>query len=168
MHSDQKTTKLLLLTTIYTIDTMEKAFSGYIDYLNSVVVEDEDEDKQYVELGKVTKRLSVLKKQMAKLLAKNNKLKKENKPKRPRSAYIFFCMEMRKVIVKENPGIASKNIMKKLGARWKIEKENDNIERFEKKANKDKKRYKREMEKGQESNSDDEANSDDESDSDDE
>jgi hypothetical protein len=41
-------------------------------------------------------------------------------PKRPRSAYILFTMEKREAVKSANPGIANKEILKKLGGQWKV------------------------------------------------
>jgi hypothetical protein len=44
---------------------------------------------------------------------------KGNAPKRPRSGYILFTMDKRDDVKASNPGIANKEIMKKLAAEWK-------------------------------------------------
>jgi hypothetical protein len=40
-------------------------------------------------------------------------------PKRPRSGYILFTMDKREDVKASNPGIANKEIMKKLAEEWK-------------------------------------------------
>lgn len=42
------------------------------------------------------------------------------KPKKGMSAYLYFCNEMRPVIKEELPNIASNEIMKELGRRWRL------------------------------------------------
>eukprot|EP00941_MAST-03F_sp_MAST-3F-sp1_P002933 g2933.t1 len=65
------------------------------------------------------------------------------KPKKPRSAYIIFGVEIREKIKSENPGINAKDIMKMTGAEWK--KLSDEEKRpYKKKAEDDKARFERE------------------------
>ena len=81
---------------------------------------------------------------------KKNSKKKDGSPKRARSAYIFFCSELRSKIKDENPDAISKDILKMLGALWSEYKEEEeyteDYERFKEMASQDKDRYKQEME----------------------
>ena len=45
--------------------------------------------------------------------------KKKSGPKRPLSAYLYFCAENRDVIKKEIPSLSAKEITSELGKRWK-------------------------------------------------
>jgi hypothetical protein len=81
---------------------------------------------------------------------KKSSTKKNGSPKRARSAYIFFCSELRSKIKDENPDAISKDILKMLGALWSEYKEEEehteDYERFKEMASQDKDRYKQEME----------------------
>lgn len=85
---------------------------------------------------------------------KTGKKKKDSsKPKRGRSAYIFFCLEKRAVILQENPEITPKEIMSELSARWntlKTENEQE-FQRFTELARQDKIRYQSEMSNSEDS-----------------
>jgi hypothetical protein len=74
----------------------------------------------------------------------NSRKKKTKKagPTRSRSAYLYFCQEMRNEIKSENPDMSPKDVTSALGARWNEVKENaDDIVEYVKKAEDDKKRY---------------------------
>jgi hypothetical protein len=49
----------------------------------------------------------------------------DSTPKRPRSAYILFTMDKRDSVKAANPGIANKEILKKLGEQWKVLSDKD-------------------------------------------
>ena len=55
---------------------------------------------------------------------KRSKKKKSNK-KRGKSAYMFFCAEMRSEIKEDDPDMSSKEVMVELGKRWRTAKEGD-------------------------------------------
>lgn len=69
------------------------------------------------------------------------KSKNSGKPKRGQSAYLFFCADNRKEVMKDHSMTESSKI---LGKMWKDE---ENREKYEKMAAKDKKRYEAEMKK---------------------
>ena len=75
------------------------------------------------------------------------KLKDKNKPKRGKSAYIFFCGANR---AKAKAGLDDDatlgDVGKKLGEMWQAAKASGNIKKYIKQAEKDKKRYAKEME----------------------
>jgi hypothetical protein len=80
------------------------------------------------------------------------KMKDPNKPKRGKSAYLFFCEEERpKVKASMGEGAKTTEVTKELGARWKLlsasTKKDDKkrVTEFEAKAAVDKKRYEDEM-----------------------
>jgi HMG (high mobility group) box len=75
---------------------------------------------------------------------KSSKLKDENAPKRPKSAYLFFAEKKRAEIKEENPDLKMTEISKVIGERWK-EASPDSKAKYSKKAEKDKERYKEEM-----------------------
>lgn len=79
--------------------------------------------------------------------------KSENSgPKRPKSAYMFFCGEHREIVKKDLDDPSAKNVMVELGVRWNNLKLSDKveakgqIEKYNKMAEDDKERYKTEME----------------------
>ena len=70
------------------------------------------------------------------------KKKDPNAPKRALSAYIFFCADHRAGVLEENPGISAPDVLRALGEAWR---KCDDRSKYEKKAEKDKARYAREM-----------------------
>ena len=73
--------------------------------------------------------------------------KDPNAPKGPRSAYVFFCQDMRNEIAYElEPEASHKDVMKHLVLHWNSIKEDEQASRrWHKMAKKDKKRYEAEM-----------------------
>ena len=93
--------------------------------------------------------------------------KKEKKEKKKtsglsknKSAYIFFCLEERAEIAKENPELSSKEITKILAKNWSDLKENDEdrLAELKEKALKDKERYTKEKSDSENEKSDGEDN----------
>jgi len=81
----------------------------------------------------------------------NSNKKKTNKPrtKKPkdapvsaRSAYIFFCQEMRSQVKEEFPDV---NVTAKLGEMWKVIKNTEDAKKYIELSNQDKLRYKEEL-----------------------
>lgn len=73
------------------------------------------------------------------------KAKKKDGPKHPLSPYIFFTQAMRETIKSENPGLAPKEVMSKLGEKWR-ELSEDDKKVYQAQADADKLRYQREKE----------------------
>jgi len=66
-------------------------------------------------------------------------------PKRAKSAYLYFCDENRAVIRSElDSTVTNKDIIKTLGIRWNIAKENGDISKYLELAANDKERYNKE------------------------
>jgi hypothetical protein len=80
-------------------------------------------------------------------LSKNNKKKDKDplKPKKNLSAFMFFCNNYRNEVKNANKGASLGEVSKMLGSIWQ-ELESDDKLPFEKQANEDKLRYKKEME----------------------
>jgi len=76
---------------------------------------------------------------------KKKKKKDPNKPKVPQSAFLFFSTDKRKDVIAAYPGITFQDIAKKLGEMWKGFTEADK-KPYEQKADRDRLRYKEEME----------------------
>ncbi|KAJ3448070.1 high mobility group protein dsp1 [Anaeramoeba flamelloides] len=76
------------------------------------------------------------------------KVPRFSEPKRPRSAYHFFSMEERPKLKNKFPSDSSSKITKKLGKKWKALKDSE-AKKFTKKADADKKRWKKEFEEYQ-------------------
>lgn len=81
---------------------------------------------------------------------KKTKVKKEG-PKKNKSAYMFFCVDARKEINKEQEGkedkMDNKEIVREQGRRWtEVKKDDKKREYYEKLAADDKKRYEQEKE----------------------
>ena len=75
---------------------------------------------------------------------KEKKLKDENAPKRPKSAYMFFSEKKRAEIREEQPDLKMTEISKVIGERWK-EVSPESKAKYVKKAEKDKERYQEEL-----------------------
>ena len=75
--------------------------------------------------------------------------KKSDKPKRGRSAYIFFCSSVRPGVKNDNPDLDAKEITKLLSEMWsdlKEEDDSEDLQKYNKMAAADKERYTKEME----------------------
>lgn len=75
---------------------------------------------------------------------KEKKLKDENAPKRPKSAYMFFAEKKRPEIREEQPDLKMIEISKVIGQRWKEVTPEGRV-KYDKKAAADKERYDEEM-----------------------
>jgi len=71
---------------------------------------------------------------------------KKNGPKRPKSAYIFFCQDKRPEVREQNPEMKATEVTKELGAMWNEIKETDDALEYINLAKKDKVRYNQELE----------------------
>lgn len=79
--------------------------------------------------------------------------KDKNAPKKPLTAYVFFSIEERSNILKDDPNINFGDISKKLSEKWKSLSENEKIP-YINKSNEDKERFKKEMDEYKISESD--------------
>ena len=59
--------------------------------------------------------------------AQTKRQKKKGGPKKPRSAYIFFCSANRASVQTDNPDIEAKGIMKELGSRWRALSDDEKV-----------------------------------------
>lgn len=75
---------------------------------------------------------------------KGKKEKDENKPKRAKTGYIFFCQDKRKEVKKKNPDATFGEIGSALGKMWRELGEKEKA-KYLKKNEDDKKRYEQEM-----------------------
>lgn len=83
-----------------------------------------------------------------KFLGKQQKvkaLKDPNLPRRPKSAYIYFCHELRPKLKETLPNAKLPEVARELGKRWSTAS-NEEKEKFEKMSFEDKQRYVEEME----------------------
>ena len=71
---------------------------------------------------------------------------KKNGPKRPKSAYIFFCQDKRPEVREQNPEMKATEVTKELGAMWNEIKETDDALDYFNLAKEDKVRYNQELE----------------------
>jgi hypothetical protein len=76
---------------------------------------------------------------------KSRKGAKQTGPKRPMSAYLFFCKEKRAEIKEENPSMKATEVTSELGRLWHQVKETDEVEQYNELAKADKERYAAEM-----------------------
>jgi hypothetical protein len=78
--------------------------------------------------------------------AKNAKKKKDpNKPRRNKSAYLFFAQEHRPLVKADLPGATFGDIGREVGMRWKAIKDSKSADKYKSLAAKDKVRYTNEM-----------------------
>jgi hypothetical protein len=85
---------------------------------------------------------------LTKIIKKANIIVKDPyKPKRGKSAYLFFCDEYRKKLKEENPKLNVKEIVSKLGILWKKMKDenSEELQKFENLSMNDRAKYKKEM-----------------------
>ncbi|KAJ3450029.1 high mobility group protein dsp1 [Anaeramoeba flamelloides] len=71
-----------------------------------------------------------------------------DKPKKPRSSWTFYCMEMRPKLQKKNPDLNFREVSKKVNEDWKELSEKAK-KKWKKQADEDKKRYEKELKKWQ-------------------
>jgi flagellar biosynthesis GTPase FlhF len=85
-------------------------------------------------------------KALKKLLLKNRVVDK-NKPKRAKSAYLYFCDDYRQVVKDEMPHLDNRQVIGELGIRWHKMKEQNpkKIVEYEKKSEIDRDEYKKAM-----------------------
>ena len=77
--------------------------------------------------------------------SRGSKGAKATGPKRPMSAYLFFCKEKRAEVKEENPNMKATEITTELGRMWKEVKETEDAEQYAELAKADKARYDAEM-----------------------
>jgi hypothetical protein len=76
---------------------------------------------------------------------KGAKKKKVDGPKKPMSAYIYFCMEKRKDIKEESPDMSAVEVTRELGRLWREDySDEESRKKWTSAAEQDKKRYKEE------------------------
>jgi len=94
----------------------------------------------------------------ANVKGKQRRKKDPNAPKRSKSAYLFFCNDVRELVKKENPDFKATETTSELGARWNALKadksRSSELQKYEKMAADDKLRYSKEV-AAQKSSSDD-------------
>lgn len=133
--SNKSIEKLIETVTALFITTIEsqEAKKGKISVVDLITrVNSEDFKTQLEKLGKQKQTVE-------------SKLKDENAPKRPMSAYMFFSAKKRPEIKHAQPDLKMTEISKVLGQRWK-EVSPESKAKYNKKAEKDKERYNLEME----------------------
>jgi hypothetical protein len=78
-------------------------------------------------------------------LEKPKKKKQAGEPKKAKSAYLYFCDLEREKLKVEKPEIKGKDVLKELGARWKLAQNNEEmLNELKEKADADKERYEEE------------------------
>ena len=101
----------------------------------------DEEKKNYVAEDKPEAEVEEKPKKKAK------KPKVEGEPKKPKSAFQFFCVEERIILKEEKSELKGKEILVELGIRWQLVKGTNVVKRFEKMAVADQARYHVEKEK---------------------
>ena len=133
--SNKSIEKLIETVTALFITTIEsqEAKKGKISVVDLITrVNSEDFKTQLEKLGKQKQTVE-------------KKLKDENAPKKPMSAYMFFSAKKRPEIREAQPELKMTEVAKVLGERWK-EASPESKAKYSKKADKDKERYNVEME----------------------
>ena len=91
---------------------------------------------------------------------KSKSKKDDKKIKKNKSAYIFFCEDVRPIVKAENPDMSAKDIIRELANRWKDAKNDSEIfESYKEKEIADKERYAQEKESESENDSENESKS---------
>ena len=117
-----------------TIDINTMWYSSHKDLIEKIAIELKQDDKiDYLINRFLGKPL------------KFKKLKDPNAPKRPKTAFLYFCESKRKKIVKENPNLKLGDIQKILGKKWQNLSEKKKKE-FINKNIQDKERYDKDLE----------------------
>ena len=118
----------------------------FIENLSQFVVDfiESNKNPNIIEAWKSKKTQQSLLKTIKK---QNIKVKDSAKPRRGKSAFLYYCENNRSLLKEANPTMSVKEIVSTLGANWqKLKKENlAEVERFEKMSIKDRDRYKSEM-----------------------
>ena len=110
-----------------------------LKFLEGLTVEGLDNDKLLELWGEKNKEFTKLIDASEK--KEKNKKKDENAPKGARTSYIFFCMEERPKIKKENPDIDSKDVIRELAKRWnKVKDDEELLKHYSSMADADRKR----------------------------
>lgn len=113
------------------VNITEIVYESHMDLIKSICIELEQPDKISSLQEKFLEKL--------KLKARRD----PDRPKKPKTSYMFFCEENREVILKDRPNIILGEQSKLLGSAWKICKDKD---LYIKKADVDKSRYSEQME----------------------
>ena len=114
------------------------------DLLSSVLGEDELKSVRDVMFENKNKLQKIMSSTLTKQSITLKKVKDPDAPKRAKTSYIFFCIKKRDEIMKENPNMSAKEIIKELGIVWRDLPDNKKAP-FVKLAEKDKERYEMEM-----------------------
>ena len=96
------------------------------------------------ELDSVDKIDSLVEKFLSKPI-KIKKFKDPNRPKRPKTSYLYFCEEKRPLVKNQHPEFKVGEIMKELGKMWKELPEDDKA-KYNDLYQQDKARYEEELE----------------------
>ena len=100
--------------------------------------------------------LNTIMKPFLKSKGKGKRKGKKSGPKRPKSAYIFFCQEKRAEVKQANPDMKATEVIKELGAMWNEIKTTEDAKEYVNLANEDKARYAEEVENAPQVASEDE------------
>lgn len=112
--------------------------------VNEIVKNLDTSHPNYIEICKFLNSEEVFESVCEKLSKKVKKVK-STKPKKNKSAYIFFCTETRLKIKEESPDMTPTQITSRLADIWKRAKDSEGCKKFFEMAEKDKERYAEEM-----------------------
>ena len=122
----------------------------YRKFLKSIL--DDEENEVYDEVVTVIlagwdAKVSEISDSIASIVGAGAKEKKSRKgrkttgPKRPMSAYLYFCKEKRAEVKEDNPTMKATEVTSELGRLWHEVKETDEVEQYNELAKADKARY---------------------------
>lgn len=118
-----------------TLDFNKLFYNVHADLIKRVCEELQAEDKAD----------ELIEKLLTKTFTKIKPMKDPERPKKPKSSYMFFCESRRDKIKEKFPNTSMGEMSKKLGKEWQSLSEDDK-ETFVSLANKDKERYEEELE----------------------
>lgn len=116
------------------IDFNKIFYNSHADLIRNVCYELGAEDK----IDEITSKL------LSTTFMKIKPLKDPNRPKRPKSSYMFFTQEMREKLLKKNPNASMTELSKIMGAEWAKTSEKDRV-KYARMAEEDKTRYDEEL-----------------------
>ena len=115
------------------VEFMKDQFAGYKMMIKAVCND----------LGHPEEVENMINKYLQTNVMKLKKMKDPNAPKKPKTGFMFFCDEVRKQVMKDNPGVKMGGIAKILGEKWGKLESKEKYEQMHEEAKDD---YKEQME----------------------
>jgi len=130
------------MASIPNINTMIISISDeYRKVIVSILENNEVEEAEQI-LESWDSQMSIISTRISPILKSFSEKKEEKKaPKRPISAYIYFCKEKRPEVKEANPDMKATDVTKELGLMWKEIKDTEEANQYIELAKADKERY---------------------------